>query len=125
MLEQDRDIARSEVDHNVALKAPKGGTVRRAARGTAPPEPEQLAVVETDTVQCNKCKARVPFATAHVMHSHLTCTPCSLADMRAAAVAALPKNGENTKLPHQLGAPLVMLIMTVVLTAVLIAIFNL
>jgi len=76
-------------------------------------------------VECRSCKARVPFASANILATHCVCTSCTAADMRATAAKALPSQNENTRLPHQFGAPLIMFALTAIGTAVLVIAYSL
>ena len=104
--------------NDVVARMPSTASVRRA-RGTRPPP---STINDSYTVECKTCKSRIPFATAIVLGTHYLCTKCSFTDTR---MASLPKNAENTHLPHQLGGPLLALVVTVVLTAGLIMFYSL
>jgi hypothetical protein len=114
-MQQERELTRPSND--VVVRMPPTASVRRA-RGTHPP---RSTISDTYTVECKRCKSRIPFATAIILGTHYLCTNCSFADTRTALV---PKNAENTHLPHQLGGTLFALLVTVVLTAGLIVFYS-
>ncbi len=96
----------------------------RYARGTQPPEFDASSDALAQTVTCNSCRTSIPLSRANILSTHAVCNTCILTEARTAALAALPRNAEISRLPRQLGAPLWALIGTFVMAGALTAIFN-